>query len=124
MRPKLAVKHFVVCQAAPWEGPPGPHTPRTLEGVSYRFGVPPGTEFPYEVAELWSYLRVFHLNAGTGTIPFFLSLYWTDAPGGARRIWARPYAAIPFHPNRGVVEMALSIRQFSLPEPGWYEFRL
>ncbi|MBN9117765.1 MAG: hypothetical protein J0I06_01100, partial [Planctomycetes bacterium] len=81
-RPKLEVKHFIVCQAAPWDGVPGPHTPRTLEGVCHRYGVPPGTESPFEVEELWSYLRVFNMNAGAATVPFFLALLWTDAPGG------------------------------------------
>jgi hypothetical protein len=123
-RPKLDAKHFVVCRAVPWDGLPGPHTPRTLEGVCYRYGVPPGTEFPFEVEELWTYLRVFNMNAGAATIPFFLALIWNDAPGSPQRVWTRPYARIPFRSTRGVVEAAFSIRSVTFPGLGWYEFRL
>ncbi|MCI0703626.1 MAG: hypothetical protein L0241_21300 [Planctomycetia bacterium] len=123
-RPKLVIKHFIVCRAAPWEGPPGPHKPRTLEGVCHRIGVPPATEFPFEVEELWSYLRVFNMNAGAATIPFFLTLLWNDAPGRPQRLWTRPYAQIAFRSNRGVVEVAHSIRPVVFPGLGWYEFWL
>jgi hypothetical protein len=123
-RPKLAVKHFVVCQAAPWEGPPGPHTPRTLEGVSYRLGVPPHAEPPFGVGELWAYLRVFNMNAGEATIPFYLALVWNDATGGPQRLWTRPFAQIMFRANRVVVEHARSVRNIVFPGAGWYEFRL
>src|SRR5262245_53482844 len=107
-RPKLAVKHFIVCQAVSWQGAPGPHTPRTLEGVCYRLGVPRGAEPPFEVGELWSYLRVFNMNAGEATIPFYLALIWNDAPGSPQRVWTRPYASLPFRASRGVVEFARS----------------
>ena len=123
-RPKVSVQHFVVCRAAPWEGPAGPKTPRTLEGVSYRYGVPPGTEFPFEVEELWTYLRLFNMNGGVGSVPFFLALIWQDSSGGSRRVWTRQYARIPFRPNRAVVEAAFSIRPVTFPGPGWFEFRL
>lgn len=123
-RPKLAVKHFLVCRAAPWDGAPGPHTPRTLEGVCHRLGVPPGTEAPFEVEELWVYLRVFNMNAGAARIPFHLALIWLDAPGSPYRVWTRPLAALTFRPNRGVVEAAYSVRNTSFPGTGWYEFRL
>ena len=123
-RPKIDIRHFVVCRAVSWEGPPGPYTLRTLEGVCHRFGVPPGTEFPFEVDEFWTYLRVFNMNAGTGTIPFFLTLLRTGMPGTPQRIWTRPYTQIPFRPGRGVVEAAFSLKRVTFPAPGWYEFRL
>jgi hypothetical protein len=93
-RPKLDVKHFIVCRASPWEGTPGPTTPRTLETVCHRIGAPPGTEFPFEIEELWAYLRVFNMNAGEATIPFFLGLFWNDAPGGPQRLWTRRFTNI------------------------------
>jgi hypothetical protein len=123
-RPKFDVKQFVVCRAAPWEGQPGPRTPRTLEGVCHRYGVPPGTEFPFEVPELWTYFRVFNTNGGTGVVPLFLSLWWTDAPGGALRVWTRAFTQLNFRPGRGVIEAALSVPLIAFPGPGWYEFRL
>src|SRR5687767_5009491 len=123
-RPKLDVKHFIVCRAAPWEGPPGPRTPRTLEGVCHRIVVPPAAEAPYDVEELWTYLRVFNMSAGAATIPFFLALIWSDAPGGPQRLWTRYYADILFRPNRAVVEAAHSVRPIRFPGAGWYEFRL
>jgi hypothetical protein len=123
-RPKLDVKHFIVCRAAPWEGLPGPHTPRTLETVCYRIGVPLSAEAPYGIEELWTYLRVFNTNAGAATIPFHLALIWTDAPGSPQRVWTRPLAQITFRPNRGVIEAAYSVRNISFPGSGWYEFRL
>jgi hypothetical protein len=123
-RPKVDVKHFVVCRAASWDGLPGPRTPRTLEGVCYRYGVPPGTEFPFEVDELWTYLRAFNMNAGASTVPFFLGFIWTDAPGGPQRVWTRRYAQITFRSTHGVVEAAFSIRPVAFPGLGWYEFLL
>lgn len=120
-RPKFDVKHFLVCRAAPWEGSPGP---RTLEGVCHRLGVPPGVEFPFEFDGLWSYLRVFNVNAGEGVVPLYLGLVWTDAPKGPRRLWTRPYAPVTFRANRGVVETAVSLGQVAFPDAGWYEFRL
>ena len=123
-RPKIEVKHFIVCQAASWEGPAGPHTPRTLEGVCHRIGVPPGTEFPFEVENLWTYLRLFNTNAGAGTVNLHLGLIWTDASGGPRRIGTQPHVRIPFRPDRGVVETAVSVRPIAFPGAGWYEFRL
>lgn len=123
-RPKLAVKHFVVCRAASWEGPPGPRTPQTLEGVCHRIGVTPGVEWPFEVGELWTYLRVFNMNSGEAVIPFYLALIWNDAPGTPRRMWTRPFARITFRVSRGVVELTRSVRGIAFPGPGWYEFRL
>src|SRR4051812_42462375 len=120
-RPKLDVKHFIVCRAAPWDGSPGPFTPRTLEGVCHRIEVPPGAEAPFDVEELWTYLRVFNMNAGTAAIPFHLALIWNDAPGKPQRVWTRPYTRIPFRPNRGVVEAAFSVRSVAFPGLGWYE---
>ena len=123
-RPKIEVKQFVVCRAAPWEGPAGPRTPRTLEGVCHRIGVPPGTEFPFEVENLWTYLRLFNMNAGAGTVPMYLGLIWTDAPRGPRRMWTRSHVRIPFRSDRMVVETAVSVRGIAFPGSGWYEFRL
>lgn len=123
-RPKVEVKHFIVCRAARWEGPPGPFTPRTLETVCHRIGVPPETEFPFQLEELWAYLRLFNMNAGAATVPFHLSLLWNDAPGGPRRLRTRPFAQIQYRPSRAVVEPAYSIRPLAFPGLGWYEFRL
>ena len=81
-RLKLDVHHFVACRAVPWEGLPGPHTARTLEGVCYRYGVPPGTEFPFEVEELWFYLRLYPRGHQFGTVPLFVRMIWNDVPGG------------------------------------------
>ncbi len=123
-RPKVDVRHFLLCRSAPWEGIPGSRTPRTLEGVSHYHAVPPGTELPLEIDELWTDLRVFNMNSGDGRVAFYLSLYWLDSPTGSRRLWTRPYARIPFRSSRGVVEAAYSVGPLRIPGTGWYEFRL
>jgi hypothetical protein len=123
-RPKIVVQHFLVCRAVAWDGPAGPHTPRTLEGVSYVFGVPPGTEFPFESEELWLFARLFNENDVAGDRRLFVDMIWMDSPGGARTLLTHDLGRIPFRPGRPVVDHAWSLRQLAFPGPGQYELRL
>lgn len=123
-RPKFYVKHFIACLSAAWDGPAGPDTSRTLEGVNYLLRVPPHTEFPYEQPELWLYARFIRTNDVVGDRELNLELWWHDAPGGETRLSVDTVGPVRFAQDRPVVARAWVIRPLLFPGEGLYEFRL
>jgi hypothetical protein len=123
-RPKFAVQHFMACLNAAWEGSPGPDTAHTLEGVTYAYGVPPDTEFPIRLEELWFYARLFLLNGVGGTRHFTVDTIWSDAPGGDRVVRSDTVTPVTFRPNHPVVNRPWVIRPVEFPGLGRYEFQL
>lgn len=69
-RPKFRVHHFIACRNVPWEGTPGPITPRTLETVTSVYSVSPGAEAPFTFPEFWLYARLYRTNQGEGRRSF------------------------------------------------------
>jgi hypothetical protein len=123
-RPKFYVKHLVACSNAVWDGPAGPDTARTLEGVNYLHRVPPDTEFPFEQSELWLHARFVRTNDVAGERNLTLELWWLDAPDGETRVFADTVGPVRFAQDRPVAARAWVIRPLMLPGEGAYEFRL
>src|SRR5687767_12584915 len=117
-RPKFHVQHFLACLNAPWEGPPGPDTPRTLETVSFLYGVPPDAEFPVRFPEFWFYSRLFLQNATSGVRAFSVATIWQDAPGGERVVRTDRLSDIAFRADRPVVNRAWVVRPIEFPGVG------
>jgi hypothetical protein len=123
-RPKFYVKHFIACQNAAWDGVAGPDTSRTLEGVNYQYRVPPDTEFPFEMPELWLYARFLRTNQAAGEREVTAELWWHDSPTGVVLLTAQPPVAIRFSTARSAVHQTWAFRPLALPGEGLYEFRL
>jgi len=90
-RPKFVVQHFLACLNTRWEGLPPPLPPMTLEGVSYIYRVPPGTESP-EFEEFWLYSRLFLTNGVDGTQKFLIEL----AGPNQKVMLSQPLGAVRF----------------------------
>jgi hypothetical protein len=123
-RPKFSVQHFVACLNAPWEGLPGPRTPRTLEGVHHVFAVPSGAEPSFSFDEIWLYARLFRTNQAEGRREFSVRLIWLDAPGSARHVFIRSLTPVRFSNREPIANVAWSLRPTLFPGLGQYEFRL
>ena len=129
-RPKFFVQHFMACRNAPWEGVAGPLTLRTLEGVGYRYTVPPDTEFPTEhLADFWLYARLILTNAVEGNRRFSLDVIWRDADGVTdreRSVWTdpKPLGTVRFSAARPVVNIGWKASPLVIPGTGRYTFRL
>jgi hypothetical protein len=123
-RPKFYAKHFVACQNAGWDGPAGPDTARTLEGVNFLWDVPSDTEFPFEMAEFWLYARLVRTGPTVGERELKLELWWHDSPDGLIRLAARPLGPVRFTTERPVVNRAWVMRPLQFPGEGLFEFRL
>ncbi|HUR52904.1 MAG TPA: hypothetical protein VMZ71_02150, partial [Gemmataceae bacterium] len=97
-RPTI-VSHFLVpCLAVQWDGPAGPNTTRTLEGVGYvdRTELPNG--FPFET-DFWLFSRLGHFRDREFTREFNLALVWHDDPQGRPEVWSRPFQTITIRPQ-------------------------
>lgn len=123
-RPKFYVKHFIACLNAAWDGPAGPDTSRTLEGVNYLLRVPPDTEFPFEQPELWLYARFIRTNDVAGVCDFSVELWWHDSPNGLELLSTQSVGSVRFPVDRSVVHRAWAFRPLTLPGEGVFEFRL
>lgn len=118
-RPKFAVQHFLACLSVRWEGLPPPQPPITLEGVSYIYRVPPGTESP-EFEEFWLYARLFLTNGVDGTRKFTI-----DVAGPDKRVFLRKQVGtIRFSAANPVLNFAWPIRPIQFVTLGEYELRL
>ncbi len=124
-RPTFRVQHFVACLGCPWDGPPGPDTLRTLEGVGYRHGINADTELPAEWPELWLYARLVKTGGGDGeTRPFTLRVVWVDGPGGAVRVSDKRVGAVRLTARQPVASVGWVLRPVFLPGLGRYVIRL
>lgn len=122
--PDIKVHHFIGCLNAPWDGVPGPNTPRTLEGVALQYGVPPDAEPWFEFPEFWFYARIFRTSPVKGYRKFAIIVHRQHTDGRTTRIHQQKLGRVRFsrqHPNANV---AWPIRMLRFPGLGYYEFRL
>lgn len=104
----------------------------TLNGVDYVFGVPPGTEFPFEPDEFWLYARFYSQSDVTGdSRPLSVTCAWLDDPNGQQvDVWTHQIGRVAFRRPRTVFDRAWAFRntegsrKFRFPGLGRYEFRL
>jgi hypothetical protein len=118
-RPKFSVHHFLACLNIRWEGVPPPLPPITLEGVSYIYRVPPGTESP-EFEEFWLYARLFLTNGVDGSRKFSIEVVGPNQ----RVVVSQPVGEVRFSIARPVVNVSWPIRPIQFVVQGQYEFRL
>ena len=124
-RPNFVVQHFIAALRVEWEGPPGPNTARTLEGVTHRFAVVASAEPPFEFEELWLYARLYRTNNVEGVRRLAVRLAWLDRPAGeplVRGAW--PLVPVRFTNAYPTVNVAWAFRPVTLPGLGLYEWRL
>jgi hypothetical protein len=129
---------FLACGRATPEGPHGPGSlarlPYTLEGVTYTFQVGnAAAEPPFQIPELWLYLR-FNRTSPTGfTRRFGLRVLAvedddtrTPIPYPAAPPTTQPYnlGNIRFPTHSPVTSLPVVLRDLVLPRRGRYEFRL
>jgi hypothetical protein len=122
--PEFTVQHFLVCQSVAWEGPAGPRTLRTLEGVGYRIVVPPAAEPDFEFEVLWVYSRLIRRNHVEGKTLFRIVAIWHDGPRPPRRVWAYQLLPVRMTSHQDVVEIAWPLRPAVFPGLGRFELRL
>jgi hypothetical protein len=121
-KPTFIVNQAIACLAVGWEGPAGPRTLRTLEGIGYTRETPPGSEYP-EI-DLWLYLRLFRTNNETVARRIRIDVFWLDAPGGERWIFTYPHGRVQFGSDTAVLETALHLGTIPFQGRGRYEFRI
>lgn len=116
-RPKFFVQHFIACLNAGWQGPPGPLTPRDLEGVTSSYFVPPGTESP-EFPEFWVYARLYLTNGVTGRRTFSVDLARQSAADDQPAITTFGFTPVTFRTADAVVNVAWPLRPIVFPAVG------
>lgn len=117
--PKFYVQHFLACLNVHWEGQPPPLPPMTLEGVSYTYRIPPGTESP-EFEELWLYCRLFLANGVDGTRKFSIEVAGADQTV----FYRKRVGEVRFSAARPVSNVAWPLRPIQFVTLGQYELRL
>lgn len=121
-RPKFVVQHFIGCRNAPWDGPPGPKSTRTLEQVGYYYRIPPGTETP-EFEEFWLYARLFLMNGVSGRREFVVEIARSGVPEHPA-FDVRTLGRVELRGSLPVVNAAWVLRPLRFPSVGEYVFRL
>jgi hypothetical protein len=122
-RPKFSVQHFIACLNAGWQGRPGPGAYRDLEGVSYAYFVPPGTEAP-EFPELWVYARLFLTNGVTGGRTFSVEVARRTGNDDEVAFTTFAFDPVTFRTPGAVVNVAWPLRPVTFPSVGDYVLRL
>ena len=129
---------FLACRRATPEGHYGPgamsRLPYTLEGVTYTFQIDdPTAEPPFQLPEVWFYLRFNPRNSTGFKRRFGLLVYAVNDDGTRTQV---PYPASPssmrpfdlgdflFPRHSPVTSLTTVLRDLELPRRGQYEFRL
>lgn len=120
--PALTAHFFVACRHVSWSGPPGPHTPRTLEDVCYRYRADTPNGFPHDT-EFWLFARLSHTRHREFSRDLRVSFIWHDDPQMRPESWSRPFPTSPFRPAVRVRDVAIPFTA-TFEGPGRYEFRL
>jgi hypothetical protein len=121
-KPPIVCHFLVPCLAVQWDGPAGPSTTRTLEGVGYTYRTDTPSGFPYET-ELWLCTRLAHSRRREFTRDLHLTLVWHDDPQRRSLVWRRRFQTVTFRPGTPVRDIARNV-PLTFEGPGRYEFRL
>ncbi|HYH67106.1 MAG TPA: hypothetical protein VD866_20590 [Urbifossiella sp.] len=120
--PALTAHVFVACRSVQWDGPPGPHTTRTLEQVHYTYHTDQPSGFPYET-DIWLFVRLVHRRRREFSRELYVSLRWHDDPQYRPELWTRRYQVATFRPDVAVRDVAFPV-PLVFEGAGTYQFRL
>ena len=133
VRPSFRVQYLAYCASIEYLDPHRPYRNTILNGVDFVFGVPPGTEFPFDPEEFWLFARFYSTSDLTGdTRSMSIICYWLDSPTGEEEveIWTRDIGPIAFRRPHGVIDRNWVFRNpegettYRFPGPGRYAFKL
>jgi hypothetical protein len=133
---KFLVQHFVFCEAIDYRDRSRPHRNTILDGVDYVFGIPPGTEFPFDPEEFWLFARLYLIKGRAGgdsplrTPPLWIVCCWIDPQTDEEiEAWTRELPE-PVTFRRSVADRSWAFRNpegektYRFPHAGLYVFKL
>ncbi len=121
---RFRVHHFLACESVSWQGPAGVRSSRTLEGVNFRYDVPPDTEFPFQQDEFWLYARIFLIGEEDRDIEFRIRIVHHLREQTLRKVGIVQVSPVRLTVQRPVANVAWAIRPAIFPAPGLFEFQL